>query len=328
MENAAKLRRLNELRCSLPHMSQVALAAFLSKAQTEDLPVVRCRNAVRRARDAAVNHDTPVGLLIVQVSLELRSGGTKLYDVANPHALLYLAASCKMFSAELKRAYNKDPCGPTRPWKLCVYCDEAKPGNAFKQDNKRSLQNVYAGIMNLGAAALAKEDFWLTLATLESTVVAKVEGGMSQVIGAILKLAFDLHGYNLERAGLEVVLHDGTRLRIFLKLACLLCDESGLHQVWMCKGASGTKCCVECMYIVNPNWVAADEVGEDDDLVLFTKVFDVRKLVRHTKHTIHAIVDNLASAKPVLNADDFKAKEQTSSSGVFSYANRPHDISD
>ena len=182
--------------------------------------------------------------------------------------------------------------------------------------------------MNLGAAALAKEDFWLTLATLESTVVAKVEGGMSQVIGAILKLAFDLHGYNLERAGLEVVLHDGTRLRIFLKLACLLCDESGLHQVWMCKGASGTKCCVECMYIVNPNWVAADEVGEDDDLVLFTKVFDVRKLVRHTKHTIHAIVDNLASAKPVLNADDFKAKEQTSSSGVFLYANRPHDISD
>ena len=71
-----------------------------------------------------------------------------------------------MFSAELKRVYNKDPCGPTRPWKLCVYCDEAKPGNAFKQDNKRSLQNVYAGIMNLGAAALAKEDFWLTLATL------------------------------------------------------------------------------------------------------------------------------------------------------------------
>ena len=38
---------------------------------------------------------------------------------------------------------------------------------------------------------------------LASTDVAKVEGGMSQVIGAILKLAFDLHGYNLERAGLD-----------------------------------------------------------------------------------------------------------------------------
>ena len=62
--------------------------------------------------------------------------------------------------------------------------------------------------------------------------------------------------------------------------------------------------------------------------MLFTKVFDVRKLVRHTKHTIHAIVDNLASAKPDLNADDFNAKEQTTSSGIFLYANRPRDISD
>ena len=82
----------------------------------------------------------------------------------------------------------------------------------------------------------------------------------------------------------------------------------------MCKGASGTKCCVECMYIVNPNWVAADELVEDDDLVLFTKVFDVRKLVRRTNHTIHAIVDNLASAKPILSTDAFLAKEQTSNS--------------
>ena len=100
--------------------------------------------------------------------------------------------------------------------------------------------------------------------------------------------------------------------QLYVKLACVLCDESGLHQVWMCKGASGTKCCVECMYILNANWVAADEIGEDDDLVLFTQVFDVRKLVRHNKHTIHAIVDDLARTKPFLRRDDFKAKDPTS----------------
>ena len=44
--------------------------------------------------------------------------------------------------------------------------------------------------MNFGAAALAKEDVWLALATLASTDVAKVEGDVSQVP----KLAFDPHG--------------------------------------------------------------------------------------------------------------------------------------
>ena len=68
---------------------------------------------------------------------------------------------------------------------------------------------------------------------------------MPQYIGVILKLAFDPRGHNLERAGIEVVLNDGRRLRIFLKLDCVLCDESALHQLWMCKSASGTKPCVE-----------------------------------------------------------------------------------
>ena len=54
METAFKLRRLNDLRCSLPHMSQVALVAVLSKAQTEDLPAVRCRKEIWHARDAVV----------------------------------------------------------------------------------------------------------------------------------------------------------------------------------------------------------------------------------------------------------------------------------
>ena len=48
-------------------------------------------------------------------------------------------------------------------------------------------------MFNGGAATLANDGF------LVSTGVAKVEGDLSQV----LKLAFDLHGYNLERAGLE-----------------------------------------------------------------------------------------------------------------------------
>ena len=182
----------------------------------------------------------------------------------------------------------------------------------MKQDIARALQHVHAGILGVGAAALAKEDFWLVLGTPTSRNIAAIEGGMSQYIGVILKLAFDPRGHNLERAGIEVVLNDGRRLRIFLKLDCVLCDESALHQIWMCKGASGTKPCVECRFIVNPHWIAADELEDTDDLVFVNRVFGVRKLQRHNKHTIHAIVDDLARNKPLLTKGAFEAKGPTS----------------
>ena len=138
MERAAKLRRVNVLRSSLPHMSQAALVAFLAKAQDEDIPAVRYTRDVRDARNAVALQDTPYGKLIVQAGLELRNGRTVSLDVSNSQALLYVSASRKMFSNHLMRVHEKQTCGPTRPWRLCIYCDEAKPGDVMKQDNARA----------------------------------------------------------------------------------------------------------------------------------------------------------------------------------------------
>ena len=102
MERAAKLRRVNVLRSSLPHMSQAALVAFLAKAQDEDLPAVRYTRDVREARNAVALQDTPYGNLIVQADLELRNGRTVSLDVSNPQALLYVSASRKMLCACLR----------------------------------------------------------------------------------------------------------------------------------------------------------------------------------------------------------------------------------
>ena len=114
----------------------------------------------------------------IQSDFELRNGRTVSLDVSSPQALLYVSASRKMFSNQLMRVYDKHPCGPTRPWRLCIYCDEAKPGNVMKQDNARVLQHVYAGTMDFGAAALAEEVFWFVSGNPTSKNMAALEGGM------------------------------------------------------------------------------------------------------------------------------------------------------
>ncbi len=308
-DRCAKLRRLNDLRAGLPFMSQSALAAFLAAARDQDLPDVKYTRDVREARDLAATQDTPYGKLIETMALVLFTSQIITIDITNPHAFLYVAASCAMFSAMLLRTYELDPCSAMKPWLLILYADEATPGNAMKMDNKRIMQCIYWSIINFGAAALAKEDFWFVGSVVASKTVHKVSGGMSQVIAGLLKVMFSNNRHNMETAGINVVLHNGTTIRIFVKLGSVLCDESALHQIWLCKGAAGTKPCLECRFIVNPAWIAADELTEADDLVLFSKVFDVKACRRHNKHSIHAIVDELARAKPLLSNELFGNKD-------------------
>jgi hypothetical protein len=309
-ERSAKLRRLNDLRASLPYVSQSALAAFLASARRCDLPDVGQTRDVREARDMVAEQITPYGPLIESVRLVTNTAATVALDITNPHAYIFVAAQCAMFSALLISTFDRCPCSAANPWRLIIYADEATPGNAMKLDNLRILQCVHWSILEFGAAALAKEDFWLVATTVGSKLVRSVSGGMSQLMAAVLKNMFASNGHNMHTAGISVVLNDGSTLRLFIKLSAILCDESALHGIWMCKGAAGIKPCLECRFIVNSNWQAADELDEDDDLVLMTKVFDVRKCKRHNKHTIHAIIDDLASAKPLLSNPLFAEKEK------------------
>ena len=113
-------------------------------------------------------------------------------EVANPLALLYIAAQTCWFGKLLQATYEKYPCSDHSPWTLCIYEDEAKPGNKMKRDNRRACQNIYVSFFDFGGAALSKEDFWLTIATLRACDLKYVEGGMSQVTNQMLKLMFQL----------------------------------------------------------------------------------------------------------------------------------------
>ena len=312
MDRPSKLARLSGLRSRLPHISHSALAALLTIAKEEPLPELTKRDDIRDARDAVALQDTRYGKLIITLTLPGTNGRDVTIPVQNPFAMLWAAAQCKYFARLLATTAERNPPSPTKPWSVCIYSDEITPGNQLKPDNQRKLQGVYWTFLEFGPAALAKEDNWLVVTTSQSVNVKLIQGGMSAVIGAILKMFFSSTSYNLQTAGISVTLHPdsgGVLLRIFGAFKCKLGDEAALHAVWMCKGSSGLKICVECANIMDPAWCAKHKVPDDCFYKPYNKVFTVGSIVRQTHDSIYAIADELREAKPLLGKGKFKEKE-------------------
>ena len=288
---------------------------MLARAEKGDLPELGAtEREIREARDFVVSEATPVGPLLRTLQLQLKPvkrepRGTVGVEVASPMAMLYVACQCKWFGELVQRTYDRDPCSSMAPWQLVFYADEARPGSKFKSDNKRVVQNIYFTVLNFGAAALAKEDYWLVAGCVKSGLVRQLEGGMSQVMGALLALAFSASGVHLALAGLSVDLPGGRSLRIYARVECLLGDESSLHQIWLCKGASGIKCCLECQNVVSPSWIAKHAIEDNHIAQPWDRLLSTSALRLHTIDSILAIVDSLAATQGALTKDEFEKRE-------------------
>ena len=319
MEPAVKLRRLADIRQQLPYLSHTALSAVCTLAQEEDLP--RCsRHDVRKARDAIVKVDAPYGCLIKTKSVAGVNDTVVNFDIICPFAYMWAAASRRRWADIVERALIRSPPTVDQPWTLLMYADEVTPGNIKKSDNQKRIQGMYWCLKELGPDALAKEDVWATISALRSTRVGTIDGGMSAVMAVLLKSFFSETGHNMEHGGCRFTLH-GRDVRIWVKFGGFIADESALHGIWLCKGASGIKMCVICMNMVNKNWIGGAGLDADSFLKPFNRIFKCHLCELHTKETIQHIVDTLAADKPFLTVDAFKAKQM-----ALGFSHNPHSI--
>ena len=132
MDRPAKLRRLNELKCTLPHISQSALGALLDWAKTNTLPAFTNRNHVREARNAQLEQATPFGPLIRTCQLPGVDGRPVDIDIQCPFGMLHVCAKTKYFGALLSSAAARSPPTFAKPWRIIIYSDEITPGNSMK----------------------------------------------------------------------------------------------------------------------------------------------------------------------------------------------------
>ena len=106
---------------------------------------------------------------------------------------------------------------------------------------------------------------WLPLGFAQSKKPDRIEGGISQVIAALLQVLWDatagdarpgVVGYarlgpamKLASLGVRIPLRGADRI-LKLLFRAILADEKGLHEVCMSKTASEIKSCVCCMNII------------------------------------------------------------------------------
>ena len=262
---AAKLRRLDAFRRSVPHVSASALAAVLDEVERSGMPEAHSRWDLGQAAALELKEHTPHGAVLVQLELKRADGmGVVSLPALNPHAFLYKA--CKRggpFVEMLAQRLDACPSSPETPWNLILYSDEVVPGNALSHDNKRKVWVIYFSWIELGPEMLSREDAWVCMLVARSSEVAMCSAGMGQVFGAVLKLFFK-HGFcDMSTAGVALPGPDGRVLRVFSKLGMILQDGGAHKSVWHCKGDAGTKLCMLCRNLFSVQSGVVDEDGSD-----------------------------------------------------------------
>ena len=221
---------------------------------------------------------------------------TEMISVQVPFAMLYVAcAECPPFAALLREAYAKYPSSPENPWNLVLYADEVGHNPLLPHDG-RKVQCVYYSFLELGAAALMSENAWLIAATVRSSLVERIESGMSQFLRALLVDVFfnSTNGQGFQTTGLILKLDDGSsqRITIFARVRFIAADEKALKEVSGAKGASGFKMCAICSLVTKhhalPRYLTGNYVPSTE--------LDMLKFGVHTDESLRAMQRELVDA--------------------------------
>ena len=262
-DRESKLRRLNEIRRSVPYVSASALSAVLNEVE-HDMPTLFSRKAMRESRDIQVNEITPYRKVMITLPVELNDGTTTDMNVVNAFAQLWVAAKrCNGFSIMLLERLNACPSTYDKPWRFILYSDEVVPGNQMSFHNFRKCWAVYWSFMEFGESTLSVEDAWFCMAAERSESVKAMGGGITQVFRELLRFLFAPGGHSLRTCGVLLEMHDGTTIRIWAKLEMILQDGDAHKQVHMIKGDAGHKMCMECRNLYSRRSNIVNDEGEE-----------------------------------------------------------------
>ena len=245
------------------YVSQSALEALLNELKEAPLPEAGSRRTIKRARDEHVQVQTPFGSLITDIAVKLQKDESqvKLPVLNLPAFLWHLCHELPQFAAFVQTRMHVHPNGPDRAWTMTLYSDEISPANQLKASNSRKVHGFYVTFDQFGPEARCREDFWFCLCLARSSVVNKIQGGLS----ALTHQLITSHSVQALATGCMLTMASGERCMFFARLATMLGDESALKFVFDFKGASGTLPCPLCSNIISKT-SAADEFDETGTL--------------------------------------------------------------
>ena len=176
-----------------------------------------------------------------------------------------------------------------------LYLDDVRPGNILRPDPGRVYYSILWSLPQYPRWYAARMLGWLPLGFVQTTQLDRIDGGISQVIAALLQVLWDADegdarqcarlrpATNLASLGVRIPLR-GAQHNIKLVFRTILADEKGLHEVCMSKTASVIKPGVCCMNIIGRRRLA-DITG---DWAIHVRRLAQTTSVYTTRHPSHA----------------------------------------
>lgn len=267
-ERHKKLARLQSLRRSVPYLSSSSLSAILVDLKEKGLPELHQRKHFLEATKKGLEACNRYGPIIQELPVVKVDGSPG--HILCTNLLSYLAALYEQggsYQELLRQTYAECPCTLTQPWSMAVYADEVVPGNNLGR-GERKCWAVYASVTNFKLPALQNESSWIILATLRSSLVAELNGGISQAWAAILK---SIWCNNVCNPAHGLLLPSSTgNLTIFLSLGMVLQDGASHKYTWCAKGDSGWRYCLLCGNVASKQKSkeeGGDNIDIDDEIV-------------------------------------------------------------
>ena len=278
MPRRAKLAALH----STSHVTANALSQVLRRIHEIGLPDASSRRTIARARQDIAFEETEFGPILQPMKLLTKTGGELTVWVQHPLALLSkLLGSDACVASLLMRMENAE---------IVMYSDEVHPGDAVK-GNDRKVQCVYWTIMNFGTSRVCSETFWFSATCTRTSVVKRVQDGMSQVYKRLLKLFFGRPSGHDLRNGVVFQLPSGQCKLLHASMKMFTQDESAGKDVLCAYGASGVKECFMCKTTIKHTSTLLPHPG-----LLPSTCIDPAQFVLSTTSSLRKIAKRLHSA--------------------------------
>jgi hypothetical protein len=240
---------------------------------------------------------TPYGQVVQ--SLDFGIEGIPRWEYVHPIAFLYyLSSMSTVFGDMLGRMIDESG---TQPLRMLLYGDEMTPGNPLRSDKGRELFNWYYAFLEMPPWLLQRKDGWFLFGSIRSTLLAKLPGGVSEMVKRLLKVVL-IDGIANSTQGFFVVVQNRKRL-LRASFSGFLADEKGLKEILDIKGASGTKPCIACKNVVN---FIHKTKGPAKDYIVGLDCTDRALLDAHTDSSVWKMVDRLSMDSTRLTSGQFK----------------------
>ena len=266
----------------------------------------RVKASMATAVTAHTDATTPYGRVIQTMGLPLHQ--YPQWNYCHPMAYVhYLSTISSIFSELMCSSIVDGSVGH-----IILYVDEICPGNPFRPERSRTLQAIYWAFSEWPQHVLQRTAAWLTFGTIRATLADALDGGLAQLMNIVIKTCFPHEGHSFRRGVL--VVRNAAQVLVRSVFSGFLADEKALKLIHDYKGASGTKCCMDCKFVFN-------RVDKDTPLpagAYNLTLTDLSRTPKHTKESIYAMVDSVLG-----EADDTERdrKEQ-----LFGLKANPHGL--